>query len=110
MPPSWEHWFGTTSRGQALFWQLTAALRNTLMFGLLVALISRASSPSRSGLISGYRGGRTDQIIMAVNDTLGALPNIPILLLIYFVLRDQMTWPLLAVVAALLSWNHDSAG
>ena len=29
---------------------------------------------------------------MAVNDTLGALPNIPILLLSIFVLRDQMTW------------------
>jgi peptide/nickel transport system permease protein len=107
MPPSWEHWLGTTSRGQSLFWQLTAALRNTLMFGLLVTFLSRIIAIA-VGLISGYAGGRTDQIMMAVNDTLGALPNIPILLLIYFVMRDQMSWPLLAVVAALLSWNYDS--
>ena len=30
MPPSLDHWFGTTSRGQDVFWQMTAALRNTL--------------------------------------------------------------------------------
>ena len=34
---------------------------------------------------------------MAINDTLIALPNIPILLLVYFVMRDQMTWPMLAI-------------
>ena len=91
-----------------MFWQLTAAIRNTLMFGLLVTLICRIIAIA-VGLISGYAGGRTDQIMMAINDTLGALPNIPILLLIYFVMRDQMTWPLLAVVAALLGWNYDCA-
>jgi peptide/nickel transport system permease protein len=107
MPPSWQNWLGTTSRGQDLFWQLTAALRNTLLFGLLVTILSRVIAIT-VGLISGYMGGRVDQAMMAVNDTLGALPNIPILLLIYFVMRDQMTWPLLAVVAALLSWNYDS--
>jgi peptide/nickel transport system permease protein len=45
---------------------------------------------------------------MGINDTLGALPNIPILLLLVFVLRDQMTWSMLAIVAALLGWTHDS--
>ena len=29
---------------------------------------------------------------MALNDTLASLPHIPILLLVYFVMRDQMTW------------------
>lgn len=107
MPPSLQYWLGTTSRGQDLFWQLCAALRNTLMFGLLVTFLSRIIAIA-VGLISGYAGGRVDQAMMAVNDTLGALPNLPILLLIYFVLRDQMTWPMLALVAALLSWNYDS--
>ena len=30
VPPSAEYWFGTTSRGQDLFWLLTFAIRNTL--------------------------------------------------------------------------------
>ncbi|GAA3079950.1 ABC transporter permease [Rhizobium viscosum] len=107
MPPSAEFWFGTTSRGQDVFWQIGASLRNTLLFGIIVAVVSRLIALV-VGLVSGYIGGRTDQIIMGINDTLGALPNIPILLLLVFVLRDQMTWSMLAVVAALLGWTHDS--
>ncbi len=107
MPPSAEFWFGTTSRGQEVFWQIAASLRNTLLFGIIVAVISRLIALV-VGLVSGYIGGRTDQIIMGINDTLGALPNIPILLLLVFVLRDQMTWSMLAIVAALLGWTHDS--
>lgn len=107
MPPSAEFWFGTTSRGQEVFWQIAASLRNTLLFGIIVAVISRLIALV-VGLVSGYVGGRADQIIMGINDTLGALPNIPILLLLVFVLRDQMTWSMLAVVAALLGWTHDS--
>jgi peptide/nickel transport system permease protein len=107
MPPSAEYWLGTTSRGQEVFWQLAAAMRNTLLFGIVVALISRAIAIA-VGLTSGYLGGRVDRVIMTINDTLNALPNIPILLLLVFVLRDQMTWPILAVTAALLGWQHDS--
>jgi peptide/nickel transport system permease protein len=107
MPPSWEYWLGTTSRGQEVFWQITAALRNTLSFGLIVAALSRVIALV-VGLVSGYVGGRTDNVLMAINDTFVALPNIPILLLVYFVMRDQMTWQLLAIVAALLGWTYDS--
>ncbi len=107
MPPSAEYWLGTNSRGQEIFWQLAISMRNTLMFGIVVVAISRVIAIV-VGLVSGYIGGRTDQIIMAFNDTLGALPNIPILLLLVFVLRDQMTWPILALIAALLGWTHDS--
>lgn len=107
VPPSAEYWLGTNSRGQDLFWQLAASMRNTLMFGVVVALVSRVIAIA-VGLISGYLGGRVDQVIMAINDTLNALPNIPILLLLVFVLRDQMSWPILAVTAALLGWQHDS--
>lgn len=107
VPPGAQYWLGTNSRGQDMFWQLAASMRNTLMFGLLVAVISRLLAIV-VGLVSGYVGGRTDQIIMAFNDTLGALPNIPILLLLVFVLRDQMTWGVLALTAAMLGWTHDS--
>src|SRR3954470_11121139 len=100
MPPSWQNWFGTTSRGEDVFWAMTGALRNTLMFGVLVAVLSRLIALV-VGLLSGYLGGKTDQAIMAINDTIGALPHIPILLLVYFVLRNQMSWEILAVVASL---------
>jgi peptide/nickel transport system permease protein len=107
VPPSLTYWFGTTSRGQDVFWEMTGALRNTLAFGVLVAAISRVIALV-VGLVSGYLGGKADQAIMALNDTIGALPHIPILLLVYFVLRSQMSWVVLAVVASLLGWSYDS--
>jgi peptide/nickel transport system permease protein len=107
VPPSLTYWFGTTSRGQDVFWEMTGALRNTLAFGVLVAIISRMIALV-VGLVSGYLGGKADQAIMAFNDTIGALPHIPILLLVYFVLRNQMSWVILAMVASLLGWSYDS--
>jgi peptide/nickel transport system permease protein len=107
VPPSAAHWFGTTSRGQDVFWQLTFALRNTLAFGFLVAVLSRVLSLV-IGLLSGYKGGWLDRLLMSVNDTFIVIPLFPILILFYFVLRDTMTWTLLALIMASLGWAYDA--
>ncbi|MDO9712706.1 ABC transporter permease [Paracraurococcus lichenis] len=107
VPPSAEYWLGTNSRGQDVFWQLTVAARNTLLFGITVALISRVLSLT-VGLLSGYLGGAVDRVLMSVNDTFIVVPLFPILVLFYFVLRDSMSWGLLAVVMACLGWSYDA--
>jgi peptide/nickel transport system permease protein len=107
MPPSAEYWLGTTSRGQDVLWQMSSAIWNTMTFGLTVTIISRLIALA-VGMLSGYLGGRWDAFLMTINDTLIALPNIPILLLVYFVMRDSMSWPILALTAALLGWNYDA--
>jgi peptide/nickel transport system permease protein len=107
MPPSWAHFFGTNSRGQDVFWQLTFALRNTLVFGLSVAVLSRIISLA-VGLIAGYRGGMTDRVLMSINDTFIVIPLFPLLVLFYFVMRDNMNWVLLALVIACLGWAYDA--
>lgn len=107
LPPSWEHWLGTTSRGQDVFWQLSAAIRNTLAFGIVVAVISRVIALA-VGLFAGYAGGPVDRLLMSVNDTFIVVPIFPILVLFYFVMRDQMSWALLALVAACLGWAYDA--
>jgi peptide/nickel transport system permease protein len=107
MPPSAEYWFGTTSRGQDVLWQMSSAIWNTMLFGLTVTVLSRLLAVA-VGMISGYLGGKWDEFLMTINDTMIALPNIPILLLVYFVMRDQMSWPVLALTAALLGWNYDA--
>ena len=56
VPPSWEYPFGTNSRGQDVFWQLTFAIRNSLFFGVTVAILSRFISLV-VGLTAGYIGG-----------------------------------------------------
>ena len=107
VPPSAAHWFGTTSRGQDVFWQLTFALRNTLLFGFVVAILSRVISLV-VGLLAGYKGGWVDRVLMSFNDTFIIIPLFPILILFYFVLRDSMSWALLAVIMACLGWAYDA--
>ena len=107
MPPSWQYWFGTSSRGQDVFWQLSSAIRNTMLFGLLVAIISRVLALI-VGLLSGYLGGMTDRVLMSINNSFIVIPLFPILVLFYFVMRDQMSWPLLALAMASLGWAYDA--
>ncbi|MCC5976328.1 MAG: ABC transporter permease, partial [Rubellimicrobium sp.] len=106
-PPSAQHWFGTNSRGQDLFWQLTFAFRNTLTFGLTVAVISRIISIT-VGLLSGYVGGWVDRVLMFVNDIFVAVPAFPILVLFYFVLRSNLDTFTLALIMACLGWPFDA--
>jgi peptide/nickel transport system permease protein len=107
LPPSWPHILGTTSRGQDVFWQLTFAIRNTLLFGFAVALLSRVFSLV-IGLVAGYKGGLIDRALMSVNDTFIVMPLFPILVLFYFVMRDHMSWVWLALVMACLGWAYDA--
>ncbi|MGN6467738.1 MAG: ABC transporter permease [Rhizobiaceae bacterium] len=107
VPPSEPYWFGTNSRGQDVFWQLTFALRNTLAFGFVVAFISRLLSLA-IGLISGYVGGAVDRVLMSINDTFIVIPLFPLLVLLYFVLREDMTWFMLALIMACLGWAYDA--
>lgn len=107
LPPSWPHILGTTSRGQDVFWQLTFAIRNTLLFGFTVAILSRVLSLA-VGLVAGYRGGFADRVLMSINDTFIVIPLFPILVLFYFVMRDSMSWVLLALAMACLGWAYDA--
>jgi peptide/nickel transport system permease protein len=107
VPPGEGFWLGTTSRGQDVFWQLAEAMRNTLFFGIAVAAISRVIALS-VGLVSGYLGGIVDRVLMSITDTFVVVPLFPILVLFYFVMRDRMSWAMLAMVMACLGWAYDA--
>jgi peptide/nickel transport system permease protein len=107
MPPDAEFWLGTTSRGQDTFWQLMIGLRNTLGFGVAVALLSRVLSLA-VGLTAGYVGGRVDRVLMSINDSILVIPQFPIVVLFYFVLKDNMNWLTLVLILASLGWAYDA--
>ncbi len=106
-PPSPQYWFGTNSRGQDMFWQLSTALRNSLTFGIIVAVLSRIISIT-VGLVSGYVGGWVDRVLMFVNDIFVAVPIFPVLVLFYFVLRNDMNSFTLALIMACFGWPFDA--
>ena len=106
-PPSAQYWFGTNSRGQDLFWQMSMAMRNSLTFGLIVATLSRVISLA-VGLASGYIGGWVDRVLMFINDIFVAVPIFPVLVLFYFVLRNNLDSLTLALIMACFGWPFDA--
>jgi peptide/nickel transport system permease protein len=107
VPPSLEHVFGTNSRGQDIFWWLTFAVRNSLLMGVITAVISRVIA-ILVGLAAGYQGGWLDKVLMSINDSFVILPLLPILILLGFLLRDMMNLFLLGVVLGFFGWPYDA--
>ena len=77
------------------------------MFGIVVAVISRLLALV-IGLVAGYSGGFVDRALMSINDTFIVIPLFPILVLFYFVMKDHMSWGLLALMMACLGWAYDA--
>ena len=107
VPPSPDYVFGTNSRGQDIFWWMTFAIRNSLLLGVITAVISRVIA-ILVGLSAGYEGGWLDRVLMSVNDSFVVLPLLPILILLGFLLRDKMNLFLLGVILGFFGWPYDA--
>jgi peptide/nickel transport system permease protein len=80
-PPSSTHWLGTDKMGRDTWSRIVYGTRPTLAGALLVVLISEIIGIPL-GLISGYYGGRVDNIIMRALDLLLAFPALLLAILI----------------------------
>ncbi len=107
LPPSLDHIFGTSSRGQDIFWWMTFAVRNSILIAAVAAVVSRIIA-ILVGLTAGYRGGGIDKGLMAFNDSFVVIPLLPILILLSFLLRDQMNLLFLGIILGLFGWPWDA--
>lgn len=107
LPPSLEHPFGTNSRGQDLLWWMAFAVRNSLVLGIVAAIVSRIIAIF-VGLVAGYRGGGIDRLLMSVNDSFVVLPVLPILILLSFLFQGRVSLVALAVLLGLFGWPWDA--
>jgi oligopeptide transport system permease protein len=84
-PPSAAHWFGTDELGRDTLTRVVYGGRISLLVGFVATLVSLIVGVGY-GAISGYRGGKIDEIMMRAVDVLYSLPYIflVILLLVFF--------------------------
>lgn len=104
---SWKHPLGTNSMGQDLFWQAMVAIKNSLLLGLIAALISRIIAIIL-GLLAGYKGGLFDRIVMTINDSFIIIPLFPVLILIASILRTSLSITVLGIIIGLFGWAWDA--
>lgn len=108
LPPSSEHFFGTTSQGQDIFWLLIEAIHNSLSIGFIVAFLGTVVGVF-VGLVAGFVGGGIDRVLMVITDTFVVIPSLPVLILMTSLMRGSgSTVILMALVLALFAWAWPS--
>lgn len=107
LPPRWPHILGTNSLGQDIFWQLTFAVRNSLVMSLIAALISRVIAVN-VGMVAGYRGGGTDRFLMFLSDSFLVMPLFIIIVLIGTIAKGRMSLPTLGLLLGVFGWAWDA--
>ena len=100
--PSWEFPAGTTHLGYDLLSQLILATRTTLIIGTVSGFISILIG-ANIGLISGYYGGKLDEVLMRFTDILYGMPFLPFVIVLIALFGRKLEFVILAIV--LIIWR-----
>ena len=101
-PPGAQHWFGADAIGIDLYASLTAALRKSLLIGLIAAPAATVIA-ALFGALAGYLGGAVEQLHGWLVNLLLVLPVFYVLMIVSPLL-SSMSWIVLVVAIAGFSW------
>jgi len=102
LPPCPEHPLGTTRMGRDVLSQLIAGSRVAVIVGVLSAF-SVVFIGTNVGLVSGYYGGRVDNVIMRITDVIYGIPFLPFALILVAILGPGIRNMIIAI--ALVTWR-----
>ena len=102
-PPSLKHLFGADALGRDIFTRIVFGARMSLKIGITVVLISM-SVGIPLGLIAGFFGGRTDDIIMRITDVFLAFPPLLLPLAIAASLGASILNTMIAISVSWFPW------
>ena len=97
LEPSWQHWFGTDNLGRDVYSRVLLGAREILSLSGLGTLLALTFGTSL-GLLTGYRGGWLDEIVMRLFDSLLALPALLMALLLLGTLGPSQNSILMVIV------------
>ncbi|GAA0605187.1 dipeptide ABC transporter permease DppC [Virgibacillus siamensis] len=95
-PPNGTHWFGTDSLGRDVFTRTWYGARISLFVGLMAALIDFFVGVVYGG-VSGYKGGRTDDVMMRIIEILYGLPYLLVVIMLLVVMGPSLTTIIIAL-------------
>ena len=99
--PTWSHWFGLDELGRDILARVLLGARVSLLVGVVVVGVSSIAGMAIGG-VSGYYGGRLDQVIGRVMDVLMAFPGMLLAIALVAVLGPSLVNVVLAL--AVIGW------
>jgi peptide/nickel transport system permease protein len=78
LPPSAEHWFGTTGKGYDVASQAIFGARTSLLIGLVAGAIATTIS-LLVGMTAGYLGGMVDEVLSFATNLALVVPALPLM-------------------------------
>ena len=101
LPPGGDHYFGTDQFGRDLWTRTWHGAGISLQIGLLAALIDLVVGVSFGG-ISGYFGGKVDQVMQRILEVMYSIPSLIVLILLMMWFESGIVT--IAVAIALTGW------
>ncbi len=102
-PPSWEHPFGTDQLGRDILSRVIWGARISLLIAVITVAISFTVGTT-IGIISGYFGGKVDEVLMRITDMFMAFPRLVLALAVAAALGPGLFNTMLAI--AFVSWVY----
>ena len=94
--PSLEFPLGTTALGRDVLSQMLYATQTTVLIGLVSGLISILIG-ANMGLLSGYYGGKMDEILMRFTDIIYGMPFLPFLIVLIALFGRSLWFVIIAI-------------
>jgi oligopeptide transport system permease protein len=107
-PPSAQFWLGTDAFGRDIFSRLIFGARVSLTVALMAQLIILALGMPL-GLISGYLGGRIDNLIMRAVDAMYSVPDV-LIVIVFMAFVKQLLGQSNPGLLAPLAWLDKATG
>ena len=104
-PPSGEFLLGTTAMGRDLFSQMIFATRTTVYIGFVSGMISIIIG-ANIGLISGFSGGKLDEVLMRFTDIVWGMPFLPFIIILISLFGRKLEFVILAI--CLVIWRSSA--
>ncbi|SDI93080.1 microcin C transport system permease protein [Pseudomonas flavescens] len=100
-PPSAENWLGTDDQGRDVLARVIFGVRTSLLFGLLLTLVSACVGVT-AGALQGYYGGWVDLFGQRLLEVWSGLPVLYLLIILSGFVEPGFWW--LLGIMALFSW------
>ena len=89
-PPSIDHIMGTDRAGRDVFTRVLWGVQNTIIITFVALITGGIIIGVGLGLLAGYKGGKTDSIIMRIGEISSSFPDILLVIILAATLRPRV--------------------